>query len=134
MQTTLRLWLAISLVSCHAGSLLAAPEALPRFKARVACFNGDLDVSSFCSGTSYGADGTLHTGGKMTCGIPGRVSEITWSFVGRHGDRDVYSFARRFPVDAADVSTSRKEVEFSTRRVLVFQDEHQAIVIDPPKK
>ena len=69
----------------------------------------------------------------MTCGIPGRVSEITWSFVERRGDKDVYHFTRRLPLDAVDVVTSSKDVEFNDRRVVIFKDEHQTILIEPPK-
>ena len=134
MKTVLRILLATSLVGFHAGLILAVPEVLPRFRARITCFNGALDASSFGSGTSYGADDTPYTAGKITCGVPGQISEITWSFVRRHDNMDVYSFTRRFPVDTASVLTSHKEVEFSTQRVLVFQDAHQAIVIEPPKK
>ena len=70
----------------------------------------------------------------MTCGIPGQVSEITWRFVGQHGEKDVYFFTRRFPLDGTGVITTSKELEFSTQRVIAFQDEHQTIVIEPPGK
>ena len=69
----------------------------------------------------------------MTCGVPGQVSEITWSFVERRGDKDVYHFTRRFPADAADAAVSSKDVEFSDQRVVIFTDTHQTILIEPPK-
>lgn len=111
------------------------PQASPRFKARITCFNGKLDSGSSCSGTSFQPDGTLHAkGGPLTCGYPGRVSEIEWAFVERRGANDVYRFTRRFPSDTATVTTTSKEVEFSDRRVIVFEDEFQVVVIEPPKK
>jgi len=70
----------------------------------------------------------------MTCGYPGHVSEIEWSFVKRHNDKDVYRFTRRFPSDTADVSTTSKDVAFSDRRVVVFKDKFQVIVIEPPEQ
>jgi hypothetical protein len=106
----------------------------PRFKARVACFNGKVDSGSSCSTTNFQPDGTLHATGKMTCGFSGRVSEIEWSFVERRGTKDVYRFTRRFPSDTAAVSTSIKTVDFSESRVIVFEDKFQVVVIEPPKK
>ena len=126
--------MAVLLIGLHAGVLFAVPGTWPRFKVRVTCFNGAPDVSSFGSGTSYGANGTLYYEGKMTCGVPGRVSEITWHFAQQRGEKDVYFLTRRFPIDGASVDTSSKEVEVSTQRVIVFQDEHQTIVIEPPTK
>ena len=129
MKTTLCSLLTALLVC----SAFAAPEAAPRFKAQVACFNGAVDHGSSCTGTCFQPDGTMHTDGKMTCGIPGQVSEITWAFVERRGDKDVYHFTRRFPTDAADVAVSSKDVEFGDQRVVVFTDEHQTILIEPSK-
>ncbi|MFO1043007.1 MAG: hypothetical protein U0941_14550 [Planctomycetaceae bacterium] len=106
----------------------------PQFKACVVCFNGKLDSRSSCSTNCFQPDGTLHPKGKMTCGYVGQASEIEWSFVERRNDKDVYRFTRRFPLDTADVSTTKKTVEFSDRRVVVFEDNVQAIVIEPPKK
>lgn len=133
MKTTLCSLFAVLLGCFHACITVAAPEASPRFKARVTCFNGAADHSSYGSGTCFQPDGTLHTEGKMACGIPGQISEITWSFVAQHGGKDVYRFVRRFPLDATDAPTTSKEVEFSDSRVVIFKDEHQTIVIEPPK-
>lgn len=98
------------------------------------CFNGKVDSGSSCSCTTAQPDGTLHPTGKMTCGFPGQVSEIEWSFVERRGTKDVYRFTRRFPSDTAAVSTTRKNVEFSDSRVVVFEDMFQVVVIEPPAK
>ena len=115
------------------GPALAA--ASPRFKARITCFNGKVDSGSSCSTTTFQPDGTLHTkGGPLKCGYPGRLSEIEWAFVERRGANDVYRFTRRFPYETADVSTTRKEVEFSDSRVVVFEDKFQVVVMEPPKE
>jgi hypothetical protein len=72
----------------------------------------------------------------MTCGWPGSVSEIQWSFVARSGDKDVYRFTRRFPVEGSfngpDTKVTTKEVEFAGPRIIVFQDASQVIVIESP--
>jgi len=112
----------------------ASGKLLPRFKASITCFNGKVDSKSSCSGTNFQPDGTLHATGKMTCGFPGRVSEIEWSFIERREAGDVYRFTRRFPLDTADISTTTKDVEFNDGRVIVFEDEFQVVVIEPPQK
>lgn len=109
-------------------------KASPRFKARIAIFNGKVDSRSSCSTTNFQPDGYLHSTGKMTCGYPGRVSEVEWSFMERRKDKDVYRFTRRFPSDTADVSTKTKDIEFSNSRVVVFEDKSQVVLIEPPKK
>lgn len=108
----------------------APDKAAPRFKARFACFNGKLDSGT----TTFQPDGALHGRGKMTCGFPGQVSEIEWSFVERRGTNDIYRFTRRFPSDTAAASTTSKSINFSDSRVVVFEDKFQAVVIEPPKK
>lgn len=117
----------VSLVCFHLLAADGPAKAAPRFEGRVVCFNGKLDSRSSC-------DGALDAKGKMGCGWPGRVSEIEWSFVEQRSKRDVYRFTRRFPSDAAAASTTSKTVEFSDRRVVVFEDKFQAVVIEPPKK
>jgi len=125
---------AVSLACFHLGAANAPTKASPRFKARVVCFNGKLDSGSSCAGTNFQPDGALHAKGKMTCGFPGRVSEVEWSFVERRGTNDVYRFTRRFSSEAAAARVTSKTVEFNESRVVVFEDEVQAVVIEAPKK
>ncbi len=106
----------------------------PHLKAIVICFNNVKDESgSLCSGTCYQEDGTLFKSGKMTCGHPGMVSEIEWSFLGRRGGKDKYRFTRRSPANSPTVANSQKEVEFEGRRVVVFEDDAQRIVMESPR-
>ena len=105
-------------------------ESQPRHKVSVTCFNGKIGSGSLCSTGLYQADGTLHKAGKMTCGYPGRTSEIEYAFVGRRDGKDIYAFTRRFPLDSPEMSTTRREVEVSGDRVKVFEDESQCIVIE----
>ena len=134
MKLTLLSLIAVPLICLHLVAADAPAKTSPRFKARVACFNGKLDSGSSCSTTTFQPDGALHAKGKMTCGFPGQVSEIEWSFVERRGTNDVYRFTRRFPSDTAAVSTTSKSIEFSNSRVVVFEDKFQAVVMEPPKK
>ena len=134
MKTILSALLAASFLGILCLGADTPVKSTPRFKARITCFNGKLDSGSSCSGTSFQPDGALHPKGKMTCGYPGKVSEIEWSFVERRGDKDAYRFTRVFPSDTANPSTASKTIEFSDSRVPVFEDKFQVIVIEPPKK
>jgi hypothetical protein len=134
MKATLLAILMSSLIGavCLAGD--APLKSPPRYKARVVCFNGKIDAGSSCSGTNFQPDGAIHTTGKLSCGHPGKISDIEWAFVEQQGDKDVYRFTRRFPADATAAAASSKIVEFSTSRVIVFADKFQTITIEPPKK
>lgn len=114
--------------TCH-----AEPATTPIRKAVVICFNGKLDSGNSCSSTCFQPDGTLFLSGKMTCGWPGKVSEIKWRFLRRKGSADEYEFTRRFPADKPECKTETRTVEFSTERAIVFKDASQVIVIDRPK-
>ena len=134
MKFTLLSLVIVSLMNFHLFAADAPGKTLPRFKARIVCFNGKLDSGSSCSGTNFQPDGALRATSKITCGFPGQVSEIECAFVERRGDKDVYRFTRRFPSDTATTTTASKTVEFSDSRVVVFEDKAQAVVIEPPKK
>lgn len=75
----------------------------------------------------------LGTSGKLTCGIVGKVSEITWKFVGQREGKDVYDFTRRFPLESESVATQIKQVEFAGVRVILFEDRDQVIAVQSPK-
>jgi len=110
-------------------------ESSPIHRSVVSCFNNVKDESgAYCSGTNYQEDGRTFKTGKMSCGYPGKVSEIDWVFLGRYQGKDKYRFARQFPSDSSKVITSRKEVQFEGSRVVVFEDEDQRIVIESPKQ
>ena len=134
MKTTLLSLVTVLLTCSHLVAADAPAKGSPRFKARVACFNGKLDSGSSCASTCFQPDGALQAKGTMSCGFPGQVSEIEWSFVERRNDKDIYRFTRRFPADTEAATTTSKSVEFSDSRVVIFEDKFQAVVIEPPKE
>jgi hypothetical protein len=69
----------------------------------------------------------------MTCGSSGQVSELKWEFLGSEAGADVYQISRRFPADAPRSSTTTKTIRFAGKRLVVFEDEYQVVVIEPPK-
>jgi hypothetical protein len=127
--------LVLLLTTClHLVALDVPAKISPQFKARVVCFNGKLDSGSSCAASNVHPDGTFQAKGKMKCGWPGRVSEVEWILVERRPENDVYKFTRRFPLGADAASTTNKTVEFRDKRVVVFEDQVQAIVIEPAGK
>lgn len=68
----------------------------------------------------------------MRCGFPGKVSAISWTLAKTDADGDHYDFVRVFPDGEDSAETQKKRIRFNGKRVVVFEDEHQAVVIDPP--
>ncbi|MDE3100373.1 MAG: hypothetical protein KGJ88_12955 [Verrucomicrobiota bacterium] len=127
----------IAITFAIVGSCLAADtQPQPRYVAVVTCFNGKLDSGSFCSATPTQEpqqDSELRVSRGLTCGWPGKVSELHWEFVGQKGQADVYRITRRFPSDMTDAVTTTNTVLFTGNRVTVFKDKYQVIVMEPPK-
>lgn len=119
--------------------LCVAADAQPRptYIAVVTCFNGKLDSGSSCSATpnqESRRDSKWQVSRGLTCGWPGKVSELHWEFVGQKDGADVYRITRRFPSDASGAVTTTNTVSFIGKRVTVFEDKYQVIVMEPPKK
>lgn len=109
----------------------------PRYVAVVTCFNGKADSGSSCSTTptqDLTADPKVKVTRGMTCGFPGKVSELQWEYIGQRGAADLYRISRRFPSDTPSVRTTTKTIEFTGKRVTVFEDADQVVVMDLPKK
>lgn len=110
----------------------------PIYAAFLTCYNGDIGSRSNCSMVicdpsvrkGSGADAPA---GSLTCGYPGKVSKISWEFVRQETGQDVYRFERVFPWDMDEHQSTSNVVAFEGAQVVVFQDEHQAIVVDAPR-
>ena len=70
----------------------------------------------------------------MICGWPGQVSELHWEFLSSAGGVDAYRFTRRFPVDAPRTETVTKQIKFAGKRIVIFEDQYQVVVIDSATK
>ena len=120
-------------------SRAAEPGALPepRYVAVVTCFNGKIDSGSFCSAKPIqepAQDPKVKVSRGLTCGYPGKVSEVHWQYVGQRGDGDLYRITRRFPSDTPSARTTTNTIAFTGKRVTVFEDADQVVVIEPPRK
>jgi hypothetical protein len=131
MKTLLSITALFLVAAPFAGS--AADANLPHLRAEIICHNGKLDTGSSCTSNAPKPGNPPGKNGKMTCGFPGKVSEITWSFVERRDGKDVYDFTRRFPIKSEHTATQTKQVHFAGKRVIVFEDKDQVIVIQSPK-
>lgn len=135
----------------HAKSLLAITLALvisriaadtpqptkPQHIAVVTCFNGKLDSGSFCRSTPTQepeTDPKIQVTYGMTCGSAGKVSELHWQFIRQEGEADIYRFTRRFSSDAPNAKMTTHTVSFFGKRIIVFEDEYQVIVMEGPKE
>ncbi len=109
----------------------------PRYVAVVTCFNGKADSGSSCSTKPTQEpvpDPKVQVSRGMTCGFPGKVSELQWEYVGQRGAADLYRIARRFPSDTPNARTATNTIAFIGKRVTIFEDADQVIVIETPKK
>ena len=110
----------------------------PQYPASLTCFIGELGSGSNCETmigkSSEGASNLNLADQKMSCGHPGKVSEIEFNFVEHKDKKDIYNFTRLFPSDTNEPTKSSNIVEFNGDQIVVFQDEYQVIVIDSPAK
>jgi hypothetical protein len=130
-----------TLLSFIALFLVAAPFAgfaadanSPHLRVEIICHNGKLNSGSSCTSHAPKPGNPPGKSGKMTCGFPGKVSEITWTFIERRDGKDVYDFTRRFPLKSENTATQTKQVQFTGKPVTVFEDTDQVIVMQSPKE
>ena len=131
-----KLWVVVWLAFVWAAAA-GETNVAPRYVAGVTCFNGKVDSGSSCSAhptQDPKNEANWKISRELTCGFPGKVSEIHWRFVGYQGQADVYQVSRRFPSDTERASTATNLVLYFGRRVAVFEDRDQVIVMEPPKK
>ena len=109
----------------------------PRYVAVVTCFNGKVDSGSSCSTKPTqepAPDPKVKVSRGMTCGFPGKVSDLQWEYVGQRGAADLYRIARRFPSDTPNARTTTNTIAFTGKRIKVFEDADQVVVMETPKK
>ena len=71
----------------------------------------------------------------VRCGVTGgKISDVEYEMLGQVDEGDRYRIVRRFPADDPSPQVKTKEVVFSGKRSIIFQDDFHCIVIDSPKK
>jgi hypothetical protein len=109
----------------------------PRYVAAVTCFNGKVDLGSSCSTTPTpdpAPEFKVKVSRSMTCGHPGKVSDLKWEYIGQRGAADLYRMVRRFPLDTPTERTTTNTIEFTGKRVTAFENVDQVVVMETPKK
>lgn len=131
----------IALIAGLGATLSSAAETQakpgPRYATVVICFNGKVDSGSSCSTKpTQGpvSDPKVKVSEGMTCGFPGKVSHLTWEYVGQRGTADLYLFSRRFPFGTQSARTTSNTIAFTGNRVTIFEDADQVVVMEAPKK
>jgi hypothetical protein len=66
-----------------------------------------------------------------TCGHPGTVTKLSWQYLGTTDQGDRYEFERIFPVDETNQTTTKKEVVYTGKELLLFDDEDSTILMRP---
>jgi hypothetical protein len=106
-----------------------------RFKNKVTCYDGKIGSGRSTCAIDPAVNnypGTTVTTSKVTS--PGKESELSWTFVGRNGSKDVYrfTFARLTKPGASFKTTDSKEVQFEGKPIVVFEDALHAVVMESP--
>ncbi len=121
---------AVAAPSAAPATLIAAP---PAFQAVVTCYNGWVDSGSYTCVGSFRVLSAQSAWGnpiELICGLPNQQSKLTWQFLGTEKGVDLYRFSRVFPVSDAHAQESVRNVSYSGKRVVIYKDKFQAIVLD----
>jgi hypothetical protein len=113
--------------------------SVPRFPMVVTCYIGPANSGRSCTAGPVDGNPNVNPNATWKAGIRcgdsgGKISEIEWQLLGQRGESDLYRIVCRFPADDPSPQVTTKEVEFSGKRAIVFQDEFHTIVIDSPKQ
>ncbi len=101
----------------------SGPNASARFSSKVRC-------ECVQNGSTNSCRTLLRESGKLICPSAGVGCEVTWKFVCRRGEKDVYAF-EQVRHDAASTIARRPSVEYGGDREVVFHDDLQIISIIP---
>ena len=103
------------------------------YSVLVTCFHGPVDSQTFCSKKVSGHRTEVESG-DLTCKYTEKASKISWTCVKAGKLGDLYTFTRVFPAGADGSKTFKKQFYYQgNKRVVVFEDDVHAIVIEHPK-
>lgn len=99
-------------------------------------------INNYKISASYGCYSDLDTTGILTCGPEGKSSHVTWKFLYRSPDGDVYEIARTYPAiestfqlnheeHVKQFTSDTKQVLFDGTTMVVFEDEDQRVILYP---
>jgi len=88
-------------------------------------------VNNHRAGASNGCTTGFGMKGEVTCGHPNHVSKMGWSFLRSTAEGDIYRFTRRYPSGTEGAGVEIKEVSYSGKTMILWQDDYQKIVLRP---
>ncbi|MCB1207517.1 MAG: hypothetical protein KDN18_24915 [Verrucomicrobiae bacterium] len=94
----------------------------------------EIFINNHQFGKNNGCSGGLGKIGKMTCGHPKTVSEVSWELLESTEEGDRYRFVRLFPSDSETPSTETKEVVYRGEVLEIWKDSIQRIVLRSKSK
>jgi hypothetical protein len=117
------------------GALILAGNGLSQEKAGPEFPNVEVQVSFVRPGElkAVATDATSKPGvqPKFRFGKGKSTWEITWSFMERSDFGDMYKFTRVGPPEAREREISQRQVIYTGRETVIWQDEEQRIVLKP---
>lgn len=100
---------------------------------QLTCFNGKIDSRSKCS-TIIKLNRDISPDrlkGGLTCGYPDLTSEIKWEYHRKAEKKLHLRLERVFPLGSLTPLREMKDVTYEGERIVIFEDEHQVIVLEP---
>lgn len=70
-------------------------------------------------------------GSRLTCGHPGNVSQLSWSYLRSDESDDIYEFEYIFPFEGADQQIKKLEVKYNGKELVLFENDAQRIIMRP---
>lgn len=107
-----------------------------RLKTKVTCFEGKTNAAVANIGVNLAPEtifpNKVQNNSLTTHGA--QASELTWKFVWRENEYDVYRFTfKRFTEPgASNQVTTTKEIRFNGKTVVVFKDQLHTVVLELP--
>lgn len=106
------------------GSASAPPPPLPRL---------EILIENKRYGGGSNCRGTFAPTGRMRCGYPGAVSEVSWESIDSESrsKQPQYRFTRIFPVGAEDARTTTTTVTLDPEALptILFEDDEQRVSV-----
>src|SRR6476661_3405699 len=116
------LLIAIGIVLTSSAQSITKEPA--RLKNKVTQYEGKIGSHDSVTAINAAADDHPGTAGSHVSTTRGKESELHWTYLGRKGDKDVYSFTftRMTKAGSPQTTTDTKQVEFEGKRIIVFED------------
>jgi len=122
-------------VCCVMSGILAGATAFTQEKTGPEFPNLEVQISMLrpAEVKAFATDLTNKPGAlpRFRFGTTNPAWELTWSFVERSDFGDIYKFTRVGPAGSREREISQRQVMYTGRETIIWQDEEQRIVLKP---